>query len=144
MTRSGGCRCGTVRFRVEGPVRDVIVCHCDACRDAGGEPWRASAARRTDLTIENEDWLAWQRAAVSAFGASRAFCKACGDYLFWDAPGRDAVSLSAEALDDRGADLAVIAHIWVEGEEARAAIAATDVPAAESGLPPDVPVTWAG
>ena len=30
VTSQGACPCGAVRFAIYGPVRDVIVCHCDA------------------------------------------------------------------------------------------------------------------
>ena len=44
VKREGACPCGAVRFSIDGPVRDVLVCHCDACREATGGPWAASAA----------------------------------------------------------------------------------------------------
>ena len=35
-TYSGGCQCGAVRFRVEGPLGDASVCHCRMCQKAFG------------------------------------------------------------------------------------------------------------
>ena len=69
--REGGCRCGAVRYEVDGPLRDVLVCHCDACRAAAGEPWAATAVRRTDLVLVESDALRWSLARVSEHGASR-------------------------------------------------------------------------
>jgi hypothetical protein len=122
VTRTGSCPCGTVRYTISGPVRDVIVCHCDACREAGdGGPWAASAARRENFAVEDLSSLVWRQATVSEHGASRAWCRACGTYVLWDAPGRDTVSFAAATLDD-SADLAVAAHIWVpEGDVVPAA-----------------------
>jgi hypothetical protein len=117
MTRRGRCPCGAVRFGIDGPVRDVIVCHCDACKEAAGGPWGASAARREHLVVDDPGALVWMKAAVSEYDASRGFCRACRAYLFWDAPARETVSFAAAALDEHG-DLAVAAHVWLPQGEA--------------------------
>jgi len=114
VTRQGSCPCGAVRFSIDGPVRDVIVCHCGACREAnGGEPWEASAAHRRDLSVEDENALAWERAGISQHDARRGFCRSCSAYVLWDAPARETVSFSAAALGEDARDLEVAAHIWV-------------------------------
>jgi hypothetical protein len=142
VTRTGACRCGVVRFAIDGPVRDVIVCHCNACREVNGAPWRASAALRVDLTVEDASALVWERAAVSAHGARRATCRRCGSYVFWDAPGRETVSFGADLLAD-GDDPAVAAHIWVP-ETDRDALVAAGLRVEAEGLPPGVSVGWSG
>ena len=35
-TASGGCLCGGVRYRVQGPLRPILQCHCEMCRRATG------------------------------------------------------------------------------------------------------------
>ena len=142
MKREGACPCGAVRFTIDGPLRDVIVCHCDACRRATGGPWPASAAYRQDLTVADEAALIWDSAAVSEHGASRGRCRTCGAAVFWDAPGRETVSFGA-ALVDGGDRLQVAAHIWVPDEEL-AALGGTGVPAEPQGLPSSVGVPWEG
>jgi hypothetical protein len=112
VTRNGGCPCHAVRYTVDGPVRDVIVCHCNACQKAAGGPWGASSARREHFTLEDPEALIWEKAAVSDHDASRAWCRECGFYLLWDAPARDTVSFAADSLDDPS-DLVVAMHIWV-------------------------------
>jgi hypothetical protein len=110
-----------VRFSIGGPIRDVIVCHCDACVGANGVPWAASATRREHLTVEDPAALVWTKAVVSEHEASRATCHSCGAYVLWDAPERETVSFGAELLHDRS-DLVVAQHIWVpEGESVPAA-----------------------
>jgi len=126
VTRTGGCGCGAVRYAITGPVRDVIVCHCDACQEAAGGPWGASCARREHFALEDGDALRWEKAAVSAHDASRAWCRSCGDYLLWDAPSRETVSFGADTLDD-ATELHVAMHIWVpDGVE----------------VPPEQPLGW--
>jgi hypothetical protein len=142
VTRLGGCTCGAVRFAIGGPVRDVITCHCEACKAAAGGPWAASAALRGDLVVEDGEALAWEEAPASAHGASRAFCRVCRTYVLWDAPGRPTVSFAASLLDDGGAGLEVTAHIWVQEGE-REAIA-EGLAAFPEGLPPGILIAWHG
>ena len=134
--REGSCPCGAVRYAIDGPVRDILVCHCAACTRATGGPWAASAVARADLSVGNADALRWERAAVSEYGARRGSCRSCGTVVFWDAPGRTTVSFAAATLVD-GSDLGVAADIWV-GEGA-----ARDAPMSyPAGLPASVVVPW--
>jgi hypothetical protein len=56
--------------------------------------------------------LRWIESPESDAHASRGFCSACGSCLFWDAPGRDTISIGAGSLDDV-AGLEVIEHSYV-------------------------------
>ena len=132
--RTGACRCGAVGYAIHGPVRDIIVCHCDACQEATGGPWAASATRRDDLVVSGEAALDWEHAAVSEHDAGRGTCRQCGTVVFWDAPGRETVSFAVSTLVD-AEDLRVAARIWVgAGAEQDAAYPA--------GLPATVSIPW--
>jgi hypothetical protein len=113
MTYEGGCACGAVRYLVDGPLRDVLVCHCRDCVEATGHPWAASAAHRRDLTLSEGEGLRWRKAPDSDHDASRGRCYRCGTVVFWDAPGRDTVSIGVDTLDAPPA-LVVGGHIWIE------------------------------
>ncbi len=140
MRRAAACPCGAVRFTIDGPVRDVIVCHCDACREATGGPWAASAVRRPDLTVDDETALSWELAAVSELAARRGKCRACGTTVFWDAPERETVSFAVSALSD-GSGLDVAGHIWV-GDDERTSLLPTGVPVYSRGLPASAAIAW--
>ena len=140
MRREGACPCGAVRYAIEGAVRDVLVCHCDACRDATGGPWSASAARRPDLVVEDETALTWERAGVSEHQASRGHCHTCGTTVFWDAPGRETVSFAVTTLAD-ASGLKVAGHIWV-GHEEGGSVEPAGVPRYREGLPASAIVPW--
>lgn len=140
MKREGACPCRAVRYVVDGPVRDVLVCHCDACKEATGGPWAASAVHRGDLVIADDDALIWERAAVSEYDASRGRCGACGTTVFWDAPGRDTISFGVATLAD-ASGLEVVAHIWVPEEESEE-LRGSGLPVEPAGLPESVSVRW--
>jgi hypothetical protein len=94
-THAGGCLCGAVRYRVTGPLRDVIVCHCSVCRRTHGGPAAFSACPRERLEVGDGDALRWHEHD----GARRAFCAVCGARLFWDR-GRPTISIAAGSLDE--------------------------------------------
>ena len=93
---TGGCLCGSVRFEVSGPLRDVVVCHCRMCRKAHGHIGAYTAARRDALAFVETRGLHWYRSSADA---RRGFCGECGSTLFWDADRRDTISIAAGTLD---------------------------------------------
>jgi hypothetical protein len=106
--RGGGCLCGAVRYRVTGPLRPVVMCHCTQCRRQTGHIMASTAARRADLHLEQAGELRWYAASDEA---RRGFCGRCGSVLFWDAVGREHVSITAGSLDD-SSGLRIAWHIF--------------------------------
>ena len=99
MAVTGRCLCGAVRFEVDGPLRDVVVCHCGECRRWAGHVWASTSAPRAALRVSEQGALRWIDSPESETHARRAFCSECGSSLFWEAPGRDTISIAAGALD---------------------------------------------
>ncbi len=90
---TGGCLCGAVHYRVTGPMRPVIACHCAQCRMTSGHHVAATSALRDDVQITGTvQWFA------SSDSARRGFCGTCGSNLFWDGPGSH-LSIFAGTLD---------------------------------------------
>ncbi|HET8977899.1 MAG TPA: GFA family protein [Solirubrobacteraceae bacterium] len=110
---TGGCLCGAVRYEVRGPLRDVLICHCRECRRWHGHVAACTAADRRDLVLVLERGLRWIDSPHSDAGARRGFCAECGSSLFWDAPGRETVSIAAGTLDEP-TGLTVSAHWYIE------------------------------
>jgi len=108
---SGGCLCGAVRYEVNGPLRDVLVCHCQECRRWHGHVSASTAARREDLVLVARHGLRWIDSPQSDAGARRGFCAECGSSLFWDAPGRPTVSIAAGTVDPP-TGLRVMGHVY--------------------------------
>ncbi len=123
----GACLCGAVRYRVAGPLRPVIACHCTQCRKTSGHYVAATSAPRETLTIEGK--VQWY---VSSSTARRGFCPVCGSNLFWDGPGAN-LSIHAGTLDPpTGVRLA--GHIFCAAKGDYYEIA-DDLPAAEGSHP---------
>lgn len=105
---TGACMCGAVRYQVNGPLRDIIACHCEQCRRSSGHFVAATACRREYFTLLCEDGLQWYSAVP---GYRRGFCRLCGSSLFFEETGGPRVSIAAGSLDaPQGLKLA--AHIF--------------------------------
>ena len=81
---TGSCLCGAVRYEVDPPLRDVILCHCEMCRKAHGHIGAYTAAPKSALRVTESRGLKWY--ASSAI-ARRGFCGECGGTLFWEGNG---------------------------------------------------------
>ncbi len=107
--KTGGCHCGDVRYRVAGPLRQVVGCHCRQCRKQTGHYLAATGTRVKYLEMTEDRGLKWYRASNTA---RRGFCGTCGSTLFWQADGADQIAIAAGSLDgDTG--LAITAHVFV-------------------------------
>jgi hypothetical protein len=113
VTAGGRCLCGSVRYEVRGPLRDVLICHCRECRRWGGHVAACTAARREDLRLVGQQGLRWIDSPDSDAHARRGFCGECGSSLFWDAPDRDTISICAGTLDPP-TGLRISGHIYAE------------------------------
>lgn len=101
----GGCLCNAVSFRVRGPLRPVVACHCQQCRRSSGHYIAATSAPRENVEIEGE--VRWYRSSETA---TRGFCPSCGSPLFWDGGGAN-LSIFAGCLD-KPTGLVLAGHIF--------------------------------
>jgi hypothetical protein len=110
---TGGCLCGAVRYRICGPLRDVIVCHCWKCRRFHGHVGAYTSVRRDQLFLTAQPGLAWYRSVTDeAYDVHRGFCRECGSGLFWDPRGAPNIAIAAGSLDEP-TGLKTIGHVWI-------------------------------
>lgn len=107
---TGGCLCGAVRYRAEGPASNATLCHCKSCRRAAAAPLVA--------------WVTFPRATLSYTSGqpasyrssehvSRTFCRACGTPLTYQrTDAGDEIDLTLCSLDDPNA-LPPADHTWI-------------------------------
>jgi hypothetical protein len=106
---TGRCLCGAVRYEVRGPLRDVLLCHCEECRRWSGYLGAFSAARADDLVLVADTALRWVASPQSDRHARRGFCVDCGSSLFWQAADAERIHIAAGTLD-RPTGLRVAGH----------------------------------
>jgi hypothetical protein len=107
VTNAGRCLCNAVRYRVSGPLRAVVACHCKQCRRSSGHHVAATAVRRDDIAVEGD--VTWYK---SSSHAQRGFCRACGSNLFWSGSDQTLLSIFAGTLDEP-TGLKMTGHIFV-------------------------------
>lgn len=95
---NGGCQCGAVRYRVNGPVRQANLCHCRMCQRAVSGPFAALF----DIARDDLEWTGKDAPAVwrSSNAAMRGFCIQCGSPLTFEYLRSDEISLTIASLDD--------------------------------------------
>jgi hypothetical protein len=117
MILEGSCLCGGIRYVVEGPLGEVVHCHCSMCRKATGAAFRTRAA----VPSASFRWRAGETLLArfeSSPGEERTFCRVCGSTLvtlFRDRP--DELGLALGTLDgDPG--VRPWAHVFVGSKAA--------------------------
>ena len=94
---TGGCQCGAVRYRVDGPLGRAGICHCRMCQKAFGS-WGAA------LVSVPVAQLTWTRGKPSEFRSSaivaRGFCAQCGTPLHMKEDGDPNYEIAIGTLDD--------------------------------------------
>ena len=94
--RRGSCLCGGVAYRVCGPMRDAIDCHCTACRKTTGHYLAATQAWADDFELEAAESLRWYASGPTS---RRGFCERCGATLFFEFVNSGKISIAAGTLD---------------------------------------------
>lgn len=107
---TGSCLCGGVAYEVNGPLREIIGCHCEQCRKTSGHHVAATNAAKADLTMISDRTLTWYHASETA---RRGFCNTCGGNVFWEPAGRETISIFAGTLDGP-TELPFKRHIFVK------------------------------
>lgn len=96
IERTGRCDWGGVRYRVDGPMRPIINCHCSRCRRITGHHMAATGCD-DGLTLAADATLRWYEPAPGVFSG---FCGTCGSTLFWRSDARPGwTSIAAGSLD---------------------------------------------
>jgi hypothetical protein len=108
---TGGCQCGSVRYRVSGPITNIHLCHCRMCQKAVGNAFATiGVAKKADVShIRNAP--AWFR---SSMHVQRGFCALCGTPLFYSDDTSNAIGIMVGSLD-RPADFAPERQDGIEG-----------------------------
>lgn len=95
-TFSGGCQCGSIRYRFDAKPTGAHICHCRMCQKAFGAfyapfvggPRQSFAVTRGDIALFR-----------SSDKVDRGFCRDCGTPLTFGYIDSDWISVSIGSLD---------------------------------------------
>jgi len=98
--RTGGCRCGGVRYELRGKPLWVAHCHCRDCRRSTGAPFLTWSGWRPEA-------VSWTTIAPAPYrssqGVTRSFCPACGTPIaFTGERWPNEIHVLVGTLDDPG------------------------------------------
>jgi hypothetical protein len=97
---TGGCACGSVRYRLASAPFDAGYCHCTICRRSAGAPVLAFA------TVPLADFVVTSgtpRVRRSTSFGERGFCADCGTQLTMHvAHQADTIDFTIASLDEPG------------------------------------------
>lgn len=97
---TGGCMCGTVRYKATGAPLSSLYCHCTSCRKHTGAPVVSLLGYKVDQV---EYTHGKPKKYQSSPGVERAFCDQCGTPLTWEGDGGELgplVEFLISTLDD--------------------------------------------
>ena len=94
---TGGCQCGALRYRIEGPLGPAGFCHCRMCQKAFG-------SLGAPLVSVPPERFRWTRGEPATFRSSppvaRGFCRDCGTPMFLLEDGYGPIEIAIGTLDD--------------------------------------------
>lgn len=94
----GGCLCGAVRYRVNGPALDRGSCHCRTCRRASSAPELPFAQFPASAFTVTRGYPARYRSSPDV---TRTFCRHCGSPLTYRHDRKpDRLDIMTCSLDD--------------------------------------------
>jgi hypothetical protein len=95
---TGGCLCGTVRYRLDAAPYDAGYCHCSQCRRSAGAPVLAFATVPRALFVVTSGEP--KRRRSSSIG-ERWFCAACGTQIAMTVAHQpDTIDFTIGSLDE--------------------------------------------
>ena len=113
-TRTGGCLCGKVRYRVPAQPIATVICHCRHCQRQAGSAFSVVAVfPRSELKLEG-DLTVFEDRGTSGQRVLRQFCGHCGSPVLTDterAREQGLIFIKAGTFDDIS-DLKPTTHYW--------------------------------
>lgn len=81
MKQAGSCLCGGIQYEINGPLTDVLNCHCSMCRKLH------ASAFRTRAKVQSSDWHTIKGQELMKFyesspGEHKGFCSNCGSSIY--------------------------------------------------------------
>ena len=109
---TGSCLCGGIRFRIEGALEPIQVCHCSQCRKAQGTPF-ASNTPVSEAAFHLDSGAAQLTEFDSSPGKKRVFCGRCGSPIYSRRDSLPGVLRIRAGLLDEPVSAEPVAHFYV-------------------------------
>lgn len=111
MPFTGGCLCGSIRFRVTRSHLSGFNCYCQMCRRAHGGAYSTHVPMRPDQFCLDKGQL---KVFASSARGFREFCCDCGAHVKVHGQTEDGSVAIPAGLFDSGTPIAIAGHIFVK------------------------------
>jgi hypothetical protein len=83
MKVTGGCHCGAISYEAEVEPQKVVICHCSACQQLSGSPFRAVAfTEPNSFQLLSGEPKIYVKTAGSGRKREQSFCGTCGTPIY--------------------------------------------------------------
>ncbi|WP_332826516.1 GFA family protein [Ramlibacter sp.] len=136
LVLSGGCACGSIRYRCASAPIAMLNCHCRDCQRSSGAAFASGVVAITaDLQVSGTPSTYSVRGS-SGQSTTRSFCGGCGSPLFTRSEANPQfTSIRFPSLDDASA-FAPMLDIWTSRAQPWVCLDAKLPHFAESPQPP--------
>lgn len=122
MTRTGGCRCGAIRYTLSAEPIATRLCWCRDCQYwALGNAAVNIMVPRAAVSVGGTP-RRWESTADSGNRMARTFCPDCGTQLFSESSGNPLNMVIRVGTLDDATGIAPTAVIWTDSAPAWAQI----------------------
>ena len=109
---TGGCQCGTIRYRISAMPLTLYVCHCTTCQTQSGSAFGESLqVEQASLQVAGAP-ASFTRQSESTVPATCTFCPDCGTRLWHQRDNGSTVAVIKPGTLDDTSWLKPVAHIW--------------------------------
>lgn len=109
--RTGGCLCGSVRYRLSAEPVVTRICWCRDCQHIASNGTVNALVSSTAIEVSGEP-AEYTSQADSGNQVRRRFCPRCGSHLFADSSGRPHLTVVRAGTLDDPSSVRPSANIW--------------------------------
>jgi hypothetical protein len=109
--RTGGCLCGSVRYRLKSEPVVSRICWCRDCQHIAGNGTVNAIFPASDVEVSGTI-AAYESRGESGNLVTRRFCSKCGSHLFADTTGRPGLTVVRVGTLDEPSSVKPSANIW--------------------------------
>jgi hypothetical protein len=136
--RTGGCLCGSIRYRVTAEPVVCRICWCRDCQHLSGNG-TVNAIFPSESIMVSGTTSEFVSAADSGHQVRRRFCPRCGSHLFADSSGRAGLTVVRIGTLDEPSSVSPVANIWSSSAPAWACLDASLQQVPKQPPPPQAP-----
>ena len=112
---TGGCRCGSITYRIKGEPTWKVNCHCNWCQTTSGNVFRSFILfNETDITFSGETLKSYtDHKTEHGRPMINQFCSNCGTIIGIKVPDMEQRHISLGSIDQRY-EIEIVDNIWVQ------------------------------